>query len=878
VHESADGPEILREQTKVILANTSAASEKQQTSMIASQSEVPALTYAKAKPKDRFFAAALVVAFLLLTGIVIAVGYLGLNGMERLNADAQGIADTQWEDVRLAFEALDDSNQSSRITTQIVMAVDLHEVDSLLTRRAQYDVKVAGIIQQLKGRIGSEREKELLTAVIAARTEYHLSAERATDLLSKKGEPEKARILLIGNTYPRLAKYHVAWSEFIRFQTAEMNQQLRDSSSKYYANREKTTLLIVLAVLLALGITAFQVKNTLGEIRRRTRTEGFTRRLNESLECMVLQRTAALDETNQELMAEIRRRKQVEESLVLKTAFLEAQANSTVDGILVVDGNNRKLLQNQMFIDLFQVPPRVAENEDDSQLLSWVLDRVSDPEQFAQRVKYLYEHLEEKSQDEITLKNGQVLDRYSAPVIGIDGKHYGRIWSFRDISDRKLAEKRAQFLAYYDALTRLPNRLLLRDRLGKALSAARRRHDKVALLFLDLDRFKIINDSLGHSVGDLLLQDVALRLQTWARDQDTVARVGGDEFLIVLTAVKEIGDVAVAAQRIVDLMRGEFVVQNHTLSISCSIGISLYPEHGVDEETLIKNADAAMYDAKDRGRRSFRFFTEAMNAQVVERLTMENSLRSALDQGELSLVYQPQMDLRTGSIMGLEALLRWRNPVLGLVPPDKFIRIAENSGLIIPIGEWVLRTACSQARAWQEEGFPALPVAVNVSAVQFRQEGFGDLIRRVLHESQLEPKYLEVELTESVLLSNEDLTFAVLHELKNMGLKLAIDDFGTGYSSLHYLRTFPVSRLKIDRSFIQDIPASADDEAITVAIISMARSLKLRVIAEGVETEAQVSFLREHQCDEIQGHYFSEPLSAKDVATKLEKYKPLRSA
>src|SRR5271169_230329 len=438
-----------------------------------------------------------------------------------------------------------------------------------------------------------------------------------------------------------------------------------------------------------------------------------------------------------------------------------------------------------------------------------------------------------------------------------------------DISDRKAAEERVQYLAYYDALTGLPNRTLLQDRLAKALASARRQKDKAALLFLDLDRFKIINDSLGHSVGDLLLQDVAERLKKWAREQDTVARLGGDEFLIALTRIKEAADAAIAAERLVKAMTAEFVVQGNSFSISCSLGISIFPEHGADGETLIKNADAAMYCAKDKGRNNFQFFTKEMNAQVVERLILENSLRQALDKKELFLVYQPQMDIATGKIVGLEALLRWQHPELGLVPPDKFIRIAENSGLIMPIGEWVLRTACSQVWKWQDEGLLAVPVAVNVSAVQFRQEGFCELISRVLRETGLSSRYLELELTESLLLSNADVMFSVLQELQALGVKLAIDDFGTGYSSLSYLKQFPVNKLKIDRSFIRDVAVNPDDAAITAAITGMAKGLSLKVIAEGVENEAQMSFLRAHQCDEIQGYYFSKPLTIDKVAHKL---------
>ncbi|MGA7322790.1 MAG: EAL domain-containing protein, partial [Candidatus Sulfotelmatobacter sp.] len=542
---------------------------------------------------------------------------------------------------------------------------------------------------------------------------------------------------------------------------------------------------------------------------------------------------------------------------------------TTIDGILAVDESDHIVLANKQFGRNFEIPDELLSTRDDLIVLKRVTDKVEDPDGFIERVEYLNSHRDEKSRDELRFKNGKIFDRYSAPLVDSKGRYRGRIWYFRDITDRKLAEERIQFLAYYDALTGLPNRTLLQDRLAKALAGARRRKDKVAILFLDLDRFKDINDSLGHSVGDLLLQEVAERLKTWAREQDTVARVGGDEFLIVLTGLKDVADAAVATERIVNLMTAGFVVQGHPVNVSCSIGVSIFPEHSADCETLIKNADAAMYSAKENGRNRFQFFTEDMNAQGVERLTLENSLRLALDKKELFLVYQPQMDIATGRITGLEALLRWQHPDLGLVPPDKFIRIAENSGLIVPIGEWVVRTACRQARKWQDEGLPPVSVAVNVSAVQFRQEGFCELIRRVLHETGLAPQYLELELTESLLLANADLMLSVVQELKAMGVTLAIDDFGTGYSSFSYLRQFRVSKLKIDRVFIRDVAVNPDDAAITSAIISMAKSLRLKVIAEGVEDESQMSFLRAHQCDEIQGYYFSKPLAVDKVADKL---------
>jgi diguanylate cyclase (GGDEF)-like protein/PAS domain S-box-containing protein len=326
----------------------------------------------------------------------------------------------------------------------------------------------------------------------------------------------------------------------------------------------------------------------------------------------------------------------------------------------------------------------------------------------------------------------------------------------RDITQRKVAQERVQYLAYYDDLTGLPNRTLLQDRLARAVADARRQKHKVALLFIDLDGFKEINDSMGHSVGDLLLQGVAERLKRWGREQDTIARLGGDEFLVMLPHIVDVPDAAVATERLMDVVEGVFVIQRHSLHVSCSVGVSIFPEHGEDGETLIKNAEAAMYSAKQSGRNNFRFFSENMNTEVVERLTLESNLRLALSRNELFLMYQPQMDISTGRIIGLEPLLRWQHPMLGLVPPDKFIRIAENSSLILPIGEWVLRTACRQAKKWQDEGLPTISVAVNVSAVQFRHEGFCELIRTVLHETGLAPQCLELELTESLLLANVD--------------------------------------------------------------------------------------------------------------------------
>jgi diguanylate cyclase (GGDEF)-like protein/PAS domain S-box-containing protein len=454
-------------------------------------------------------------------------------------------------------------------------------------------------------------------------------------------------------------------------------------------------------------------------------------------------------------------------------------------------------------------------------------------------------------------------------VADSEGTNFYLEGTVQDITERKAAEARVQFLAYHDDLTGLPNRVLFEDRLAQALANARRREEQVAVLWLDLDNFKTINDSLGHSIGDLLLKQVGERLHRYTRAQDTVAKAGGDEFIFALINPGHISRAKAAAERIRRAVAGEFQVQGHVLNLTCSIGISLFPDHGGDSETLLKNADQAMYCAKENGRNNFRFFTSELNDRAMERLTLENSLRVALEKRELFLVYQPQLEIATGRITGGEALLRWRHPELGLVAPDRFIPIAENSGLIVPIGEWVLRTACTQARHWQDQGLPALPIAVNVSAVQLHQGRFLPLVRRVLDETGLARQYLELELTERVLLSNTKQMLSLLQELAHMGVQLSIDDFGTGYSSLSYLQDLPVCKLKIDRSFVNAMTLNPRDAAIIAAVISMGNSLNLKVLAEGVETEEQMSFLRAHGCDEIQGFYFSQPLDADAFADKV---------
>jgi len=756
---------------------------------------------------------------------------------------------------------------------EIFLVKDRALIETLLAAKSENSKEISEWVAEIGSRCESGKEKQLLAAVEGARQPYIESYARALHLLVDEENRDAASAVMVNETMPALLKYHAAWDEFVEFQKSQVDIAAQQAKVDYARTHRLASLLIVVAVAIALAIALFATRETVREIAARIEAQKEISELNADLELRVKQRTGELTDANKQLAGEAQERRRSGEELRDGEDKLRLILESTAEAIYGVDLGGRCTFCNPACLRL------LGYKHSDELLGRNLHDLIHHSRRDGTKIPVAECRILRafKSEQGIHVDD-EVLWKADGTSFPVEYWSYpqrkgedivGAVVAFVDITERKVAEERIRSLAYYDALTGLPNRILLQDRLTQAMASASRRQEKVALLFLDLDRFKDTNDSRGHSVGDDLLKEVAERLKRQIRDTDTVARLGGDEFVVVLTQVKHMADSAVTASRIMSAMKSGFVIQGHSLSVSCSLGISIFPEHGTDVETLIKNADAAMYCAKDNGRASFRFFTEELNAQVVERLALESGLRQALDKKELFLVYQPQMDIATRRITGLEALLRWQHPELGLVPPDRFIRIAENSGLIIPIGEWVLRTACSRVREWQDEGLPALPVAVNVSAVQFRQEGFCELIRRVLHETGLSPHHLELELTESLLLSNADVTFSVLRELKAMGLKLAIDDFGTGYSSLSYLKQFPVSKLKIDRSFVRDVAVNADDAAITTAIISMAKSLNLKVIAEGVENEAQMSFLRAHQCDEIQGYYFSKPLSAAEVVDKL---------
>lgn len=458
----------------------------------------------------------------------------------------------------------------------------------------------------------------------------------------------------------------------------------------------------------------------------------------------------------------------------------------------------------------------------------------------------------------------------AAPIHDRLGRITGAVIVFHDVSAARAMSVQMTHSAQHDTVTNLPNRMLLSDRISQSISLVRRQKKHLAVIFLDLDRFKYINDSQGHATGDKLLQFTAKRLLGGVRGSDTVSRMGGDEFVILLSEIAHPEDAARSARKLLQLLSAPHIIEGNDVQVDCSIGISVYPEDGEDAETLIKNADTAMYHAKENGRNNYQFFKAEMNLKSVERQSFEGSMRHAVEREEFLLHYQPKVNLETGEITGVEALIRWQHPDRGLVLPSRFVPIAEDCGLIIQIGRWVLREACRQARAWQDAGMRPLPIAVNVSAIEFRDKSFVEGVRTTLAETGLEGRYLELELTERVLMEHAESTAAVLQELKTMGIRLAVDDFGTGYSSLSYLQQFPIDVLKIDQSFVQRITGDPDHSPIVSAIISMGKSLKHLVVAEGIETQEQREYLQAQCCAEGQGYLFSRPLAAAQFAHLLQ--------
>lgn len=624
------------------------------------------------------------------------------------------------------------------------------------------------------------------------------------------------------------------------------------------------------------------------DITERKQAEQALKKMHGQLEIRVRKRTQQLTEANQLLLNEITERKRVEEALAERaeelrqseqslrrqTEILQSILDSMADGVIVADQNGELLLSNPAAQRLSGYDPtRLSLNKQGGQASLYLSDGIT-PWSSGELPLVRALRGEEVDGAEGFLRHPQRsggiwLSANARPLKDSDGASRGAVVVFRDISERKQNEERLIYLAQYDMLTGLPNRNLLHDRLNQAMVRAKRNARSMALMFLDLDRFKEINDALGHSVGDLVLKGIAERLTLCLRETDTIGRLGGDEFTIILEEIDNTQYVGDVAEKIISAFSEPLVIEGRELFVSTSVGIALYPTDAGTVEDMLKRADSAMYHAKKLGRNNYQFYTPQMNAHALKRMSMASRLRHAVERQEMIVRYQPQVDVNTGTIIGLEALLNWQDAESGFIAPSQFITLAEETGLIVPIGEWVLDTACRQNKAWQDAGLEPLPVAVNLSARQFRHAQLIETIARILKGSGLEPKYLGLEITEGLLMDDLQLSNALLLELKSMEIQISIDDFGTGYSSLSYLKRFPVDIIKIDRCFVQNITSSNIDAAIAAAIVALGKSLQVKVIAEGVETEQQLAVLRSQECNYVQGYLFSRALSAEDLTPLL---------
>lgn len=561
--------------------------------------------------------------------------------------------------------------------------------------------------------------------------------------------------------------------------------------------------------------------------------------------------------------------KQVERDLLLANERLSLAQRTAAAGVWDWDIGKGTLIWSDEFFRLLGLDPTTAVASFDT----WRRTVHPDDLQRAEEVimASIRNHAPLFNEYRIVLPTGAVrwINAVGDTTYGADGNAQRMIGICIDATERKQAEAQIQFLAHHDHLTRLPNRFVAMERLKMTMAYADRAKENVALLFLDLDHFKAINDSLGHNMGDLLLVEVARRLQTCLRESDTVSRQGGDEFLVILTNIHDLTAVTDSAARIVNALAAPYEIDGHALAVTVSVGIAIYPNDAKDTQTLMQRADTAMYHAKATGGNEFTFFSEQMNVAVAETQAIRSELRQALAGGEFALHYQPQIDLASGRILGAEALLRWHSPRRGLMLPDEFISIAEDCGLIVPIGDWVLQEACRQAVHWQQAGLPELTVAVNLSAMQFRRGNLQQSVVQALSAAGLAPDLLELELTESILITEAEFARETLRDLRSLGIRFAIDDFGTGYSSLAYLKRFPIDKLKIAQTFVQGMDSNPEDAAIVHAVIQMARALKLKTIAEGAETAKTIEHLRLHHCDEVQGDYYSQPLTEEEFAQYL---------
>ncbi len=582
-----------------------------------------------------------------------------------------------------------------------------------------------------------------------------------------------------------------------------------------------------------------------------------------------------LRERNEDLQLRLQELQKTQDELARSLSLLRSTLDSTVDAIVVagLDGSIRA--HNRQFLRLW------SDNQRSNMVglptaifLSWLLRQARDHEQITARLRSLRSRPDSKLQSVLELKDGRYMELLSIPQLQ-QGNVVGRVFSLRDITKLRLDEETIRHQAYHDALTGLPNRLLMNDRLRHAIALAQRSGASLALLFLDLDHFKSVNDRLGHDVGDLLLTEVAHRMRQNLRASDTICRLGGDEFTVILEDMAGSSGWKQTVVKLIALLSQPYSIKGNEIWISASVGVSHFPNDARTAEDLLRHADMAMYDAKQMGRNRYSEFSSVLQLETERKASLEAQLRRAIERGELHLAYQPKVNAGSYQLVGFEALLRWNNPELGAVGPDEFIPVAEQCGLIVPIGYWVLATACEQLRRWRDAGFSDITMAVNLSTQQFQHPGLFDEIQRVLKSSGVQAPWLEIEITESSVMEDVKHVTGIMLALRQLGIAMSIDDFGSGYSSMSYLKNLPIDYLKIDRSFVQEIDTSNDDTAIVASIIALGHNLGLKVVAEGVETEGGLSILQGMGCDLLQGFLFSKPLSTSDAQALLEQRSPL---
>jgi diguanylate cyclase (GGDEF)-like protein len=558
-----------------------------------------------------------------------------------------------------------------------------------------------------------------------------------------------------------------------------------------------------------------------------------------------------------------------EEPAELNTlSMLKAALDATADGILVLDPDGNYVTSNRIFHDMWRIPRGLLRRGQERAVAKFAMSQVKDPEAVLQKAVELHRSSQARSIDVVQFHDGRYFECVSMPQL-VAGRSVGRVWSFRDVTDRVRAEQRIRHNAYHDSLTQLPNRALFQDRLTQEVGRARRAGSNTAVLLLDVDRFKTINDTLGHAAGDMLLVEVAKRLKSRKREGDTIARLGGDEFVLIVSDLRHKEDAALVAEQLLEVLKPPIQIAEHDLHVSASIGIAIFPDDGDGGASLLKSADMALYRAKELGRDNYQVFEPKLNQRVMERLVLEKDLRRAIHEREFIVHYQPQYDLQTGKMRGVEALVRWKQGV-EVVSPGRFIPIAEECGLIVPLGSWVLKEATRRCALFNRHSPEPLRICVNVSALQIQRPDFANEVTQVLQEAGLSPEHLVIELTESALMHNPEQGSYAMEQLQRMGVGIAMDDFGTGHSSLNYISVLPISLIKIDRSFVVNCAKRKADESILTAIVTMGHALGLTVLAEGVETEEQARILRDQGCDEVQGYLYSRPVPPERLIDMLK--------